>query len=122
MVVGLRVGEGGVWKITGVGVVGTMGVAVGGRALRRARSRPAAGSRRATTTFGQPCSDSDIYWQDPGAGSVVIARRTGEHLGPGRDRADADSGFQVQDQTRFTWFSSEPSPTRPHPSATRGSP
>lgn len=32
---------------------------------------------------GQPYSDSDIYWADPGAGSVVVARRAGEHLGPG---------------------------------------
>jgi len=31
----------------------------------------------------QPYSDSDIYWEDPGAGSVVVARRTGEHLAPG---------------------------------------
>ncbi len=31
----------------------------------------------------QPYSDTDIYWEDPGSGSVVFARRTGEHLGPG---------------------------------------
>ncbi len=32
---------------------------------------------------GQPYSDGDIYREDPGAGSVVVARRAGEHLGPG---------------------------------------
>ena len=28
-------------------------------------------------------TDADIHWEDPGAGTVVVARRTGEHLGPG---------------------------------------
>lgn len=32
---------------------------------------------------GQPYSDADIYWEDPGAGSVVVVCRAGEHLGPG---------------------------------------
>ena len=32
---------------------------------------------------GQPYSDADVYWEDPGAGSVVVVRRAGEHLGPG---------------------------------------
>lgn len=32
----------------------------------------------------QPYADSDIYWEDPGAGSVVVARRAGEDLGPGQ--------------------------------------
>ena len=32
---------------------------------------------------GQPFTDADIYWEDPGAGSVVLTRSAGEHLGPG---------------------------------------
>jgi len=32
---------------------------------------------------GQPYSDGDIYLEDPGAGSVVVVRTAGEHLGPG---------------------------------------
>lgn len=32
---------------------------------------------------GQPYSDADIYWEDPGAGTFVVFRRAGEDLGPG---------------------------------------
>ena len=32
---------------------------------------------------GQPFTDADMYWEDPGAGTVVVARSAGEHLGPG---------------------------------------
>ena len=31
----------------------------------------------------QPYSDADLYWEDPGAGTIVVARRAGEHLDPG---------------------------------------
>ena len=31
----------------------------------------------------QPYSNADIHWEDPGAGSVVVVRSAGEHLGPG---------------------------------------
>ena len=32
---------------------------------------------------GQPFTDADQYWEDPDAGTVVVARSAGEHLGPG---------------------------------------
>jgi len=36
-----------------------------------------------TAYSAQPYSDADIYWEDPGAGSVVLARLSSEELGPG---------------------------------------
>ena len=32
---------------------------------------------------GQPFSDADMYWEDPGTGTIVVSRSAGEHLGPG---------------------------------------
>ena len=32
----------------------------------------------------QPYPDADLYWEDPAAGTVVVVRRSLEHLGPAR--------------------------------------
>ena len=32
---------------------------------------------------GQPFTDADMYWEDPGTGTIVVSRSAGEHLGPG---------------------------------------
>ena len=32
---------------------------------------------------GQPFTDADMYWEDPGTGTIVVSRGAAEHLGPG---------------------------------------